>query len=361
MESSERLELSFLSLPSMKILASLIAPDGGTICQSIFEGFDCPIQWTIVLKDMAEVTRNARFADCSATGSNNTQDDVSHSQHSPVYLPDISLIRHHAPSLKTSQTRSRHQQTTNSSSEDTCLNSPQTCPATDELRGNLLPSDTNSNLNGNSVRDDVLPSVYVANARCSSPTNTIIQSESQVVEQSPTSPTISINTRANSSPINSVTTAPSPSPLMIRRAQKLDAQLEAIDAGYIPDKDQYNDVVRRLYQYSRAETGPMNSWKQFGHMLGRVGDISSAVGIVYSLLSWEVFRWEEDRLVQDEGKTLLAAAKSVIQCIALFVNFSHHNRSTIQCLNYPTVVQRREIGPAMQEKRRAWFLTPLRS
>ena len=98
---------------------------------------------------------------------------------------------------------------------------------------------------------------------------------------------------------------------MIKHTQKLKAKLKAIKDDIIPDRDEFNDTVRRLYQHSSASSQAVTSMEQFGYLLGRLGSVSSAVGMIYSLLSWEIFRWEEERLVRGEGRARLVAAKEV--------------------------------------------------
>ena len=138
----------------------------------------------------------------------------------------------------------------------------------------------------------------------------ISQATNESIEQSLMSSSIAGDIGVDLSPVQSATTMSSPCST-IKRTQKLEALLEAIKDGDIPDKSEFNDTVRGLYQNSSVTSQSVTSMEQFGHILGRLGNISSAVGIIYSLLSWEVFRWEEERLVRDERRALLAAAKQV--------------------------------------------------
>lgn len=101
---------------------------------------------------------------------------------------------------------------------------------------------------------------------------------------------------------------------MAKRANKLKECLKAIEQEYPPDKDGINDTVRQLYNEESAATPTsqvVTSIEQVGSILGQLGNISSKVGIVYNLLSWEVFRWEEQRLVLVEGQSSIVAAKRV--------------------------------------------------
>lgn len=96
------------------------------------------------------------------------------------------------------------------------------------------------------------------------------------------------------------------------RNKKLEVLLAKLRDHAIPDRQEHNEKVQRLYsdQESRAEGGPI-SFEQFGQLLGRLGDVCNTIGVLYSLLSWEIFRWEEERLVTSENVSELAAAKRV--------------------------------------------------
>jgi hypothetical protein len=310
MESFERLELSFLLLPRMEISTSIIAPDGTKIVQSSFEGHDCPIEWVAALSAMAAAAKNAHFADCLATNSPspstlNPSRDAFLSRRSSVSHSDR---RRRAPATKASHKNSNNPQTTWPCPEDIYNHLPHFPDELDEHVTHLLPSDpvSPSGVNANRVSS---PAHVIESGR-QSPVDVTSQSTSKSIEQSLTSPNIAGDTEVNSTLIDSSDTTSSPRS-MVKRTQKLKAQLQAIKDGYIPDKDEFNDTVRQLYQHSSASSQPVTSMEQLGRILGRLGNISSAVGIIYSLLSWEIFRWEEDRLVRDEGQALLVAAKQV--------------------------------------------------
>lgn len=310
MESFERLELSFLSLPRMKISTSIIAPDGTKIVQSNFEGFDCPIEWVTALRAMAAAAKDSYFADCRATSSPSpaTSEPSQYTSHSHRSSVTHSERRRRAPATKTSRKYYNDLQTTRPRPEDVDNQASHLPNESDELVTNLPPSGPRSRLGVNVNR--VSSPAHMLDAGRQSPVHVRSQSTSRSIEQSLMSPNIADDTEVNSPLTDSSATTSSPCS-MIRRTQKLEAQLEAIKDGFIPDKDEFNDTVRRLYQHSSTSLQPLTSMEQFGHILGRLGNISSTVGIIYSLLSWEIFRWEEDRLVRDERRPLLVAAKQV--------------------------------------------------
>ena len=310
MESFERLELSFLSLPQNKISTSIIAPDGTRIVQSSFEGFDCPTEWVTTLKAMAAAAKNAHFADGPASSSpssptSNRSHNAFHSRRSSVHQ---SGKRRWAPTTPRSRKISDGLQPTWSCQQDIFSSSSSFPGNLDEAVTSLLPlgPGSPSSVNASSISSAAL----VVDAGRQLPMDVISQATCAPIAQSPVSSNIAGDPGVNLSLNQGAPTVPSPCST-IRRTQKLGALLEAIKDGGIPDKIELNDTVRRLHQNSSAMPQSATSMEQFGHILGRLGNISSAVGIIYSLLSWEVFRWEEERLVKDEGRALLAAAKQV--------------------------------------------------
>lgn len=310
MESFERLEISFLSLPSVKISTSIIAPNGTEIFQSSFEGFDCPAEWVTALKAMAAAARNTHFADPYATSSPspailNPSQDASHSCHSSVNRSDR---RRCTPAAKKPRRPQKDRQTTWPSPGDIYNQSSHFANKSDKFVTNLLPSGQESSLNVNI--DKVSSPTHMIEARQQSPVALASPSTSRSIEQSHISPNIARDTEVNSPLLDSSATTSGPCS-MIKRTQKLKAQLKAIKDDSIPDRNEFNDTVRRLYQHSSASSQAVTSMEQFGYLLGRLGSVSSAVGMIYSLLSWEIFRWEEERLVRDEGRARLVAAKQV--------------------------------------------------
>ena len=249
---------------------------------------------------MAAAAKNAHFADCLTTNlpspaTSNPSQDASLSRSSSV---NHSHGRRCGPTTKKSHKNPNDLQTTWSCPEVTYNHSSHFPNESDKLVTNLPPLGLGSPFGVNINR--VSSPTHMIDAGRQSLVAVMSQSTSRSIEQSLMSPNVADDTEVNSPLIDSSATTSSPCS-MIKRTQKLEAQLEAIKDGHIPDKDEFNDTVRRLYQHSSASTQPVTSMEQFGHILGRLGNISSAVGIIYSLLSWEIFRWEEDRLVRDEA------------------------------------------------------------
>ena len=307
MESFERLELSFFSLPHMRISTSIIAPDGTKIVQSSFEGFECPTEWITTLKAMAAAARNAHPADGNeirspaAATSSSPNPDGSKNRGS---LLRSSGKKRCAPAPRQPQRRPKDLQKAGACSGALDTPSSQFPNASSELAANRLPTTPGPSFNTN-VQGILSPNAEIDVGQLSQ-SNGLCQPTIAAIEQPD---------------IQSITIS---SPCLVKRAQKLEALLETIKNEYVPDREDFNNTVRRLYQHSSASHQPVTSMEQFGHMLGRLGSMSCAVGIVYSLLCWEIFRWEEDRLVRDEGKALLVAAKRVRQHI-----FSNHQSLTL--------------------------------
>jgi hypothetical protein len=51
---------------------------------------------------------------------------------------------------------------------------------------------------------------------------------------------------------------------------------------------------------------------QFAGVLSRLGAFSDMVGNIYGLLSWQIFKTEEDRLVNEEGMSPNFAARQLL-------------------------------------------------
>ncbi|KAI9739230.1 MAG: hypothetical protein M1834_007443 [Cirrosporium novae-zelandiae] len=126
--------------------------------------------------------------------------------------------------------------------------------------------------------------------------------------------------RTLQAPVDAVR-SPSPIPLnaidqrastCIERMNKLKRSLESIRQAPVPTMRDHNEKVRSIYtrcKYSSAIVP--QSPEEFGQLLGELGGVSSALGVVYGLLSWEVFRREEQRLVREEHLSPRWAAKRV--------------------------------------------------
>ncbi|OJJ85725.1 uncharacterized protein ASPGLDRAFT_45739 [Aspergillus glaucus CBS 516.65] len=110
-------------------------------------------------------------------------------------------------------------------------------------------------------------------------------------------------------------TSPTPSltksDLGLKRMKKLQDLLAALFNHPISSVEDHNQQVEGLYSGSRITTCPNVSIMQFAEVLGRLGNVSNTVGNVYGLLSWQIFKMEEDRLVHDEGLSPNFAAKQM--------------------------------------------------
>ena len=97
-----------------------------------------------------------------------------------------------------------------------------------------------------------------------------------------------------------------------KRMKKLKLILDNIRDYVVPAQQDHNEKVDKLYSNYVCSPGPVpTSMEQFGQLLGRLGNLSNTLGVVYSLLSWEIFRREEERLVQEERQPANIAAKRV--------------------------------------------------
>ena len=97
-----------------------------------------------------------------------------------------------------------------------------------------------------------------------------------------------------------------------KRMTKLQLLLACLRDHVVPAQQDHNDKVDKLYNNCVCSPGPVpTSMEQFGQVLGRLGNLSSTLGVVYGLLGWEIFRREEERLVREERQSSNIAAKRV--------------------------------------------------
>ena len=100
--------------------------------------------------------------------------------------------------------------------------------------------------------------------------------------------------------------------LSSKRMAKLQNLLDSIRSHPVPTVKDYNERVDGLYRGPQAPCLVRAiSIVHFAGVLGRLGDISSTLGFVYGLLSWEIFRVEEERIAKEENLHVNIAAKRV--------------------------------------------------
>lgn len=100
--------------------------------------------------------------------------------------------------------------------------------------------------------------------------------------------------------------------LEAKRMVKLSKFLEALRNHPIPSLEDHNQKVAALYDGPRLPSSEKNvSMMQFAGVLSQIGDVSTTMGFVYTLLSWEIFRREELYLVHKEKMAGNLAAKQV--------------------------------------------------
>ena len=106
--------------------------------------------------------------------------------------------------------------------------------------------------------------------------------------------------------------ASGPNDTFTKRLRKLELLIESVRNYTKPSLEEHNEKVATLYNNSTyAPHLTPTSMEQLGQVLGELGKLSNATGIVYSLLSWEVYRREEKRLVIEEKLSPKWAAKRV--------------------------------------------------
>lgn len=98
--------------------------------------------------------------------------------------------------------------------------------------------------------------------------------------------------------------------------------------------------------------------EHLGRLLGELGKLSNALGIIYSLLSWEVYRREEKRLVAEDNLSPKWAAKQVSPLLADHLTrlSEMESRLTTICLSNPAVKGESKIGRVIEEGQLEWCL-----
>jgi hypothetical protein len=101
-------------------------------------------------------------------------------------------------------------------------------------------------------------------------------------------------------------------PMGLKRAQKLHRMLGALENHEVASKEDHNRQIEGLYHGPQLFSCSQDmSMVQFAAVLGKHSSVSSAVGTIYGLLSWNIFGLEEDRLVKNDKLSPYIAAKQV--------------------------------------------------
>lgn len=99
--------------------------------------------------------------------------------------------------------------------------------------------------------------------------------------------------------------------LSAKRMKKLDSMFTGLRSVPVSALEYHNQQVDGLYNGSKFTSCPNSSIMQFAGVLSRLGAFSDTIGNIYGLLSWQIFKMEEDRLVNEEGMSPNFAAKQV--------------------------------------------------
>ena len=110
------------------------------------------------------------------------------------------------------------------------------------------------------------------------------------------------------------------------RMTKLLRLLDTLRNQPTPTMEDHNEQVHRLYSGSHIPHAPRHmSIMQFAGVLSHCSNMSNTSGFVYGMLSWEIFKREEDRLVLEEKISMVLAAKQV----SVSIMMTYSNQSTI--------------------------------
>ena len=98
-----------------------------------------------------------------------------------------------------------------------------------------------------------------------------------------------------------------------KRMKKLEAILTSLRVSPTPTLTEHNETVEKLYKRDGLDPSHLQqlSLPRFAAVLENICDLSSKLGFVYGLLSWEIFRQEEERLSRVEGLSSITASKTV--------------------------------------------------
>ncbi|KAL8821408.1 MAG: hypothetical protein Q9223_000557 [Gallowayella weberi] len=98
-----------------------------------------------------------------------------------------------------------------------------------------------------------------------------------------------------------------------KRIKKLEAMLNSLRVSQTPTLVEHNETVEKLYNSGGLNPSHLQplSLTRFAAVLENLCDVSGQLGFVYGLLSWEIFRQEEERLTCEVGLSSIAASKAV--------------------------------------------------
>lgn len=339
-QSAEVLEIRFIPQPAM--ITATIVVDGETIAQASFQDQLRLSTWTSTLEDIAKATRNSQK---SAAVFNANAGDTGYAHGHSHAQPPV-LLRPEYPILKYRDNQSSHHTGLPTSSIlESSDGTETTSLVSDQITGTLLVVVPRllTLLTLILVETDNAESTNVTSPEWSTATGKVTPLSTELIypARDPDRDGISIllnaallnrkSTSLISSPSGSVHEAGGSSLFdsmlsrtsvateeqtpRVKRRGKLDILLLRVRDQANPDLTEHNKKVESLCNstISFSTTAPTTA-EQFGKFLGDLGHVSDVLGFMYSLLSWEVFRREEERLIQEEGQSARWAAKRVRCC-----------------------------------------------
>lgn len=116
--------------------------------------------------------------------------------------------------------------------------------------------------------------------------------------------------------------------------KKLDSMFTGLRTFPVSTLEHHNQRVDGLYNGFKFTSWGGLSMMQFACILSRLGTFSDTIGNIYGLLSWQIFKTEEGRLVNEEGMSPNFAAKQVR--ISVFAYLSSLNFRRLIAI-YPSV------------------------
>lgn len=336
MPSAESLEILITSNP--KTLTSTIRASDTRkiIAQATFEDRERLTAWAPTLDEIAQTTRNVREATIVATGAETallpaTAPSLSTADSNipagNVVLPPISMLGGRQSTATsaigpTALGRESSMMSIVPRTATTQAAEAQSPPHTDGA------GESNKLLQARALDTPTITDIEAANTLFSLPTARIIRAGHPSItglDVSLPGDASPMSIPARSDPGDTASLGPSMSSRTSvstieqthasKRSKKLNLLLQRIRDQANPDPAEHNEKVKNLCDSTISFTSVVPATaEQLGNLLGDLGHVSDVLGFIYGLLSWEVFRREEYRLITEEGQSARWAAKQVSCC-----------------------------------------------
>ncbi|KAL9117612.1 MAG: hypothetical protein Q9187_005847 [Circinaria calcarea] len=373
MEPNERLEICFTSHPFS--FSSVLVVDENPVAQSTFHQTQCTKAWVGALQAIAQVTKTSqepigsRYQSPSSTLSGtfprglNSLHGINDQAYSaveprtarkrPVKSNEFTGNGLQArPAIASTASRDSRSTVTPQTGDDWTFATPSPSSSADTYATATAHSPTATGRRTSNVRPSTLSRSTTMSNVFNSPEEASIADTRLISSPQPVD-TLTKPTMATPSTINE------PAKYFTKRMRKLETLIDSIREHVKPSREEHNEKVINIYN-SRICVSHIKpaSMEHLGRLLGELGKLSNALGIIYSLLSWEVYRREENRLVAEENLSPKWAAKLVSSLLTNHLPWlsEMESRLTIICLSNPAAKEEPKIGRVIEEGQLEWCL-----